>query len=133
MGYLLDTCAVIDLVRGNQSTVNQVKSKSPAEVYISSITAFELGYGLVQNPDVKSHSKEVVRSFLSEVNILSFSTEEADMAAQLRYSLKIAGTPIGAYDILIAATAKVSDYVLVTSKIKEFQRIPDLTIENWRD
>lgn len=132
MAYLLDTCVVIDLVRGNQEIINQLKSTSPGNIYISTITEFELRFGLVQNPSLKSRSKEVIESFLSEANILPFRSEESQIAAGLRYDLKLKGTPIGAYDILIAATALANDFVLVTSNEKEFTRIEELKIENWR-
>jgi tRNA(fMet)-specific endonuclease VapC len=132
MDYLLDTCVVIDLVRGNQEIINQLKSKSPGNIYISTITEFELRFGLVQNPSLKSRSKEVVESFLSEANILPFRSEESQIAASLRYDLKLKGTPIGAYDVLIAATALTNDFILVTSNEKEFNRIEELQIENWR-
>jgi tRNA(fMet)-specific endonuclease VapC len=46
--------------------------------------------------------------------------------------LKTAGTPIGAYDLLIAATALTHNHIIVTSNLREFQRIPTLQIENWR-
>lgn len=84
MAYLLDTCVIIDLVRGNQEIINRLKSKSPGNVYISTITEFELRFGLVQNPSLKSRSKEVVRAFLSEANILPFRSEESQIAATVR-------------------------------------------------
>jgi tRNA(fMet)-specific endonuclease VapC len=40
--------------------------------------------------------------------------------------------PIGAYDLLIGATAFSNQLSLVTANIKEFERIPNLYIENWR-
>ncbi|MEQ8531561.1 MAG: PIN domain-containing protein [Imperialibacter sp.] len=132
MAYLLDTCVIIDLVRGNQEIISRLKSKSPGNVYISTITEFELRYGLAQNPELKSKSKEVVQAFLSDANILPFRSEESQLAARIRYELKRKGTPIGAYDILIAATAWTNDFILVTSNEKEFNRIEELRIENWR-
>jgi tRNA(fMet)-specific endonuclease VapC len=132
MAFLLDTCVVIDLVRGNQDIIRKLKSKSPATVFISTITEFELRFGLVQNPRLKSRSKEVVQAFLSEANILPFRSDESQIAAKLRYELKLKGTPIGAYDVLIAAAALTNDFIFVTSNEKEFNRIEALKIENWR-
>ncbi|MGL5078460.1 MAG: type II toxin-antitoxin system VapC family toxin, partial [Waterburya sp.] len=43
------------------------------------------------------------------------------------------GTPIGAYDLLIAATALANELILVTSNTKEFSRVKHLVLENWRD
>jgi tRNA(fMet)-specific endonuclease VapC len=44
----------------------------------------------------------------------------------------MAGTPIGAYDVLIGATALTHNHIIVTSNVREFQRVPNLKIENWR-
>jgi tRNA(fMet)-specific endonuclease VapC len=38
---------------------------------------------------------------------------------------------IGAYDLMIAAHALSLGLVLVTNDEREFQRIPDLIVENW--
>ncbi|HYX13933.1 MAG TPA: hypothetical protein VE944_06105 [Nostoc sp.] len=46
--------------------------------------------------------------------------------------MKTAGTPIGSYDVLIAATALTHNHIVVTSNVREFQRVPSLQIENWR-
>lgn len=132
MTYLLDTCVVIDLARGNAQTIEQLKTKSPSQVFISTITELELRYGLAQNPGVTSKSKATVSSFLSEVTIVTFGSVEANIAAKLRYDLRVTGQPIGAYDILIAATALAHATILVTSNEREFQRVPNLTMENWR-
>ena len=43
------------------------------------------------------------------------------------------GVPIGAYDILIASIAVSENLVLVTSNEKEFLRVDNLIIENWRN
>ncbi len=41
------------------------------------------------------------------------------------------GTPIGTMDMLIAAHAKAEGLILVTNNVREFERVPDLVIENW--
>ena len=45
--------------------------------------------------------------------------------------LRRAGTPIGPYDVLIAAIALAHDLVLVTHNTKEFERVQGLKIEDW--
>ncbi|MBD2255561.1 PIN domain-containing protein, partial [Nostoc parmelioides] len=69
---------------------------------------------------------------LGSITILPFGLEEAEQTARVRGILKTAGNPIGAYDVLIAATALTHDHILVTSNVREFQRVPNLQIENWR-
>ncbi|WP_339811349.1 PIN domain-containing protein [uncultured Imperialibacter sp.] len=132
MTYLLDTCVIIDLVKGDPGTIDAMKSKSPDQVNISAITEFELMYGLAQTSKLKSKSKSIVEAMLSEINILDFASKEAATAAEIRNHLRALGTPIGPYDFLIAATALANDLVLVTSNEKEFARVENLQIENWR-
>ncbi|MBD2596091.1 type II toxin-antitoxin system VapC family toxin [Nostoc spongiaeforme FACHB-130] len=132
MGYLLDTCVISDFVKGEANTLKQLKSTSRADIFVSSITIMEVKYGLAINLQraVKIHS--IIETLLSSITILPFDSKEAEQAAQIRSLLKLAGLPIGAYDVLIAATAVINNHVLVTSNVREFQRVPNLQIENWR-
>ena len=43
------------------------------------------------------------------------------------------GQPIGAYDLLIAATALQHSLIMITSNQREFERVDNLQIENWRE
>jgi tRNA(fMet)-specific endonuclease VapC len=45
--------------------------------------------------------------------------------------LERAGTPIGPYDLLIAAQALRSGSTLVTANVREFRRVPGLAVEDW--
>ena len=45
--------------------------------------------------------------------------------------LERAGSPIGAYDVLIAGQALRHDLVLVTASIGEFSRVAHLRWEDW--
>lgn len=65
------------------------------------------------------------------VDILPFGASEAPQAAQIRAALEQAGAPIGAYDVLIAATALARQGTLVTHSLTEFSRIPGLLVEDW--
>ena len=132
MDYLLDTCVIIDFVRGSDNIIQKMKSLSPHQVAVSSITEFELRYGMEISSNLKSKSRTIVEAILSEIHILKFRSEEAIQAARVRNQLKIQGMPIGAYDVLIVATAFTHDLTLVTSNEKEFLRVHDLKVENWR-
>ncbi|NJM74171.1 MAG: type II toxin-antitoxin system VapC family toxin [Scytonema sp. RU_4_4] len=132
MSYLLDTCVVSDFVKGEENTLKRLKSSSPSDVFISSITVMEVKYGLAVNPQRAVKIQALLETFLSSITILPFGSEAAEQAALIRSILKTAGTPIGAYDVLIAATALTHNLIIVTSNIREFQRVPNLKIENWR-
>ncbi|MES1208465.1 MAG: VapC toxin family PIN domain ribonuclease, partial [Pseudomonadota bacterium] len=41
------------------------------------------------------------------------------------------GTPIGDFDVLIAAHAVALRCTLVTNNVRHFARVPGLSVENW--
>ena len=87
MIYLLDTCVIIDIVKGDDNTIQMIKSKTPDQVAISTITEFELRYGMEKASKLKSKSKAMVEAILSEVKILNFQSKEAIKAADIRNHL----------------------------------------------
>jgi tRNA(fMet)-specific endonuclease VapC len=60
-----------------------------------------------------------------------FEPEDAEEAGDIRAELERAGTPIGPYDVLIAAQARRRSALLVTANMGEFTRVPGLRIEDW--
>lgn len=133
MSYLLDTCVVSDFIRSEPNTLLRVQRTSPASIMLSSITVMEIFYGLSLNPARAKKIKSIITSFVDEVTVLDFNQDDAEEAAILRASLKKQGSPIGSYDVLLAGTAINRHLVLVSANIKEFQRIKELSLENWRD
>lgn len=130
--YLLDTCVISDFVKGEKGSLEKVKSCSPKQLAVSTITVMEIYYGFKLNPQKAQKIRPVIQELLKPITIISFTEKEAESVAQIRVFLKNHGTPIGAYDVLIAATALASNLIMVTANVKEFQRIPDLIVENWR-
>ena len=132
MTYLLDTCTVSDFARGERNTLRYIKLMTPSDVFISVITLMEINYGMLLNPERTAKIRLVIEYFLDAITILPLTETEANEAAKIRTILKAQGTPIGAYDLLIAATAKVNYLTVVTSNVKEFDRVPELNVVNWR-
>ena len=69
--------------------------------------------------------------FLVPLSILSFGAPAASVYGEIRAHLQSKGTPIGPLDMLIAAHAISEGLVLVTNNTREFERVPDLELENW--
>ena len=135
MRYLLDTCVLSDFVRGDSNTVKKVKSLSPNELCLSTITVMEIRYGILclHNSKKALAIKAITDEIIDNVIICDFTDSTARIAANIRTLLNDIGEPIGAYDILTAATAIDSELILVTSNTREFSKIKDLCLENWRD
>ena len=132
MQYLLDTCVISDFIKGEAGTKVRLKQTPPVDIAVSVITVMELRYRLALNPQRAQKVEPAISSFLSSVTILPFSTVEAEQAAQIRAALKSQGQPIGAYDILIAATALQHNLLMITANQREFDRVLGLQTENWR-
>ena len=100
-------------------------------ILVSSVVLFELWYGVARSGR-REENTERLRVFLLGVkSILPFEEEDASIAGDLRASLEMGGTPIGPYDLLIAAQALRSGITLVTANISEFARVPGLEWEDW--
>ncbi len=132
MKFLLDTCAVSDFIKGEINTLQKIKSLSPIDIAISSITIMELNYGLALNPAKAKILVPIIENFLKVVSLLGFNKEEATISGNIRADLKKQGLLIGYYDILLAATALHHQLIFVTSNTNEFKRIPNLVLEDWR-
>ena len=68
---------------------------------------------------------------LSAIDILPFEKPSDYYYAEIRAFLEQNGIPIGANDLLIAAHAKSLSLTVVTANFSEFNRVPNLMVENW--
>ncbi len=130
--YLLDTCVISDFVKGNMATLEKMINCSPSDIAISTVTKMEIEYGLKRIPERRMKIDLILRSLYESIHILPFCQQSASIAAELRYELSKEGMPIGPYDFLIAATALANEMIMVTSDLKEFNKIKSLKVENWR-
>jgi tRNA(fMet)-specific endonuclease VapC len=62
---------------------------------------------------------------------LPFDGQAAAICGRLRSQLKAAGTPIGSYDLQIAAIALTHNLTLITHNTGEFSRVEGLHLEDW--
>jgi tRNA(fMet)-specific endonuclease VapC len=134
VNYLLDTNAVIALLKdepaGMRSRLRRVMSRG-ASIGVSSVVLYELWYGVARSRHRRENA-ERLRVFLSgNVNVVPFDEEDAVAAGDLRAALEAAGTPIGPYDLLIAAQALRVRATLVTANVSEFARVPGLLRQDW--
>jgi tRNA(fMet)-specific endonuclease VapC len=129
--YMMDTDACIALIKNRPEAMRSRLSRlSPEEVGISGIVAAELWFG-VAHSQKKRQNKAALKDFLEYATLLDWPSEAAPLYGQIRTGLQKKGTLIGAMDLLIASHALFLNAVLVTNNIREFERVPDLKIENW--
>lgn len=132
MNYLIDTCTISDFFKKNPQVVEHFKGVSPNQIYISTISVMEVEYGLKLSPDRERKIRPLWNALTGQVQIIPISEKCAIAAASLRAKLKNTGLPIGPFDILIAGSALANNLTVVTSNLKEFQRLSEISIEDWR-
>jgi tRNA(fMet)-specific endonuclease VapC len=134
VNYLLDTNAVIALLKDQPPNVrNRLRRlvRRGVSIAVSTIVLYELWYGVARSQRRRENA-ERLRVFLSgNIDVARFDEDDAVTAGDLRAALETAGTPIGPYDLLIAAQALRSSATLVTANVSEFARVRGLDWQDW--
>lgn len=128
MKYLLDTNVVIAILNGDERFLTKLEQYDENEFVISSIVLSELYYGAYKSQR-KTQNLDKIK--LLPFKVVQFNQTDADIAGKIRADLESKGTPIGAYDTLIAGQAVAQNLVLITHNVGEFQRVDGLKIEDW--
>jgi tRNA(fMet)-specific endonuclease VapC len=131
MIYLLDTNAWVHFLRKkNALVIQRIQSHQPSDLRVCSVTAAELFLGCLRSAK-PVHNRAKVDSLLAPYICLPFDSAAADAFADIRFYLESQGTPIGPYDMQIAAIARSTGCTLVTHNTSEFGRVPGLLVEDW--
>lgn len=128
--YLLDTNILSDLVRHPRGVVAEhIARVGERLVCTSVVVACELRYGAVKSGSVRLRRQ--VDAILAVLDVRPMERECDRHYAEIRHALEAAGQSIGPNDLLIAAHARTLDLTVVTANRREFDRVPQLTVENW--
>ncbi len=128
--YLLDTNVISALARQPRGLVSKrLALAGESLVCTSLIVVCELRFGLKKRSS--SRLTIQVEAILELLPILSLDSPVEDHYADIRNVLEVAGSPIGPNDLLIAAHARSLGLTVVTENLREFSRVPGLTVENW--
>lgn len=129
--YMLDTNTCIFVLKKRSDKLRH-KFKAIRNLCISSITYGELCFGIENGETALKEARyEQLDLFTQKLLIDPWDEEAGRHYGILRARLKQQGLIIGNNDLFIAAHARSIDAVLVTNNIREFARIPDLTLEDW--
>jgi tRNA(fMet)-specific endonuclease VapC len=129
--YLLDTNACIQyLVRRSSSVAAHMAAMPRQEICLCDVVKAELYYGAYKSSR-RNENLALFEEFFREFICLPFDGEAAKIYGQIRAELERRGTPIGAYDLQIAAIALTHNLTLVTHNTREFSRVDGLQWEDW--
>lgn len=128
--YLLDTNILSALLRDPKGRIaKRIETIGDDAVCTSIIVASEMRYGVRKRGSLRL--AEQVEAVLSAIPVLAFTSPADQHYGRIRNELELAGTPIGANDMLIAAQALARGLVVVTANDREFSRVQGLQVENW--
>ena len=131
MRYMLDTDICIYISKNSPATVlRKLKSLSSEDACLSAITYGELRYGAEKSTQ-RDRNLDTITGLKRIVPVAPFGEDASEEYGIIRAHLEKKGQPIGGNDLLIAAHAKALDLILVTNNIREFRRVPGLSIELW--
>jgi tRNA(fMet)-specific endonuclease VapC len=134
VSYLLDTNAVLALLRNKPTEVRERYREAQSAgdyVALSSVVLFELWYGVSKSTQVAENTERLRILLSGELDLLDFDDEDARISGQVRATLEKAGTPIGAYDLLIAGQALRRGLTVVAANTAEFGRVAGLSWQDW--
>ncbi len=91
MKFLLDTNAVIGVLKGNARLIAQLKQYQPSDFGMSSIVSHELAFGAYNSQRV-DQNLQIVETL--QFDVLEFSKSDAHEAGKIRAALKKQGTQL---------------------------------------
>ncbi|RLC19096.1 MAG: type II toxin-antitoxin system VapC family toxin [Deltaproteobacteria bacterium] len=131
--YLFDTDTITNVFKKKPSEklAKKLKHLDKAQQFVSTITIFEIVYGIYKSSHSEYHRSNLENILLPSVNIVGFDMKSAYICGKLRAELEKKGQPLALADLQIASIAMANNLTLITGNEKHFGRIDELKIENW--
>ena len=129
---ILDTTALIDIIRGNSNAVKKLKSATEDGVQVSTtlLTVFELFSGLAHTQKPEKELQRI-RNILSTQTKFPLTEATAERAGRIHGLLKLQGRSTEAIDVMIGTIALERNESVLTRNIEHFSRIPGLKVETY--
>jgi tRNA(fMet)-specific endonuclease VapC len=129
MSFVVDTDTCSAYLKGNRP-VNNRFFQSTGGLYISTVTLAELYAWTFRAASPPQRSRSLI-ALLRDVTTLDVTQDVAQKFGQARATLLDQGSPPPGLDLLIAATALVHNFTLVTHNTRDFINIPGLRLTDW--
>lgn len=138
MSYLIDTCCISELAKSNpnKKVTQWFTDHNELDLYLSVITFGELRKGIEKLPSSKRKRKlnhwineDLLHRFKNRA--LNITLTEVNEWGKILAKAEKMGTPLPAIDALIAATALVYDFAVVTRNTKDMKASGVELINPW--
>ena len=133
MGGLIDSSVLIGLERGRLDLESKLADRGDEVFFLSVVTASELLHGIHRagNLAIRTRRSAFVEAILTRFPLLQIDLVTARIHAQIGANLMAAGTSIGPNDLWLAATCIAHGLSIATGNVREFSRVPGLSVEAW--
>jgi tRNA(fMet)-specific endonuclease VapC len=133
LAALIDASILIEAERGRLSIDPYVEQAGDEDFFISVITASELLHGVHRAATAQQRAvrSAFVEAVLEQFPLLAIDVAAARAHARIWADLASAGLRIGPHDLWLAASCIAHGHTMVTANVREFERVPGLTIEVW--
>lgn len=129
MSYVLDTDICSAYLQGEPRIFNRVVQHSGG-LYVSIVSLAEV-YSWVYVAEDPARREEGLMTLLSDVGVLAVDDDVARRCGQIRADLQRQGIRVPTVDLLIASTALLLDFTVVTHNQRHFRLVPGLRVEDW--
>lgn len=130
---MIDSSVFIAAERGKLDFERVLRDHGDEPAAIAAITASELLHGIHRAVGTAQRNRReaFVERVLVDFPLIPFDLVIARVHARLSAELAAKGSPIGAHDLLIAATALAIGYDVATRDERSFPKVPGLTVLRW--
>jgi predicted nucleic acid-binding protein len=115
----------------SETLLNRLKKVPRRDQFTTTITIAEVYYGVMKASNRPRLLKLFEDVLLPRATILPFDFSAAKKYGGIRSFLEKQGTPLAHADLQIASITLSMNMTLITGNLKHFQRVPQLTVDNW--
>ena len=128
---LLDTTFLVDSDRSGDNVAEAIDDDD--EVAIAAVTVAELRVGvLLAGARSRAGRLAFLNDVLETIPVIDYDTAVAESHAELLVHVRRQGTPRGAHDLIIAATARAAQRVVVSADDTAFADLPGVQVRSYR-
>jgi|SRR5215469_7425100 len=134
MGLILDSSVAIAAERRGDTVElligRIVKTVGDQEAALSAIGLTELIHGIyrARTAEIRQRRESFIHELLADLTVYPYTKETALLAGKLDGEQQSRGVVIPFGDLLIGATALALGFQLLTANLRDFQRIPGLSV-----
>ena len=134
MGLILDSSVVIDAERRGETVERLIErivhSTGDQEAALSAVGLTEIVHGIYRasTPQIRSRREAFLNELLADLTVYPYTKETAMLAGKLDGEQQSKGVVIPFADLLIAATALVLNYSVLTVNVRHFRQVPGLSV-----